>query len=135
MTIVPDSEPLRAEVWVDNRDRGFVREGQAVKVKVAPFPFQKYGMIDGIVKTVSADAADAPQRGQAGEANNNAQTAAYQFRGLIELNAQFLESEGARLKLMPGMQVDAEIQLGQRSVMEYMLSPVRKAFHEAGRER
>jgi hemolysin D len=32
MTIVPADEPLRAEVWVDNRDRGFVREGQAVRV-------------------------------------------------------------------------------------------------------
>ena len=36
---------------------------------------------------------------------------------------------------MPGMQVDAEISLGERTVMEYLLSPVTKAFHEAGRER
>jgi HlyD family secretion protein len=33
------------------------------------------------------------------------------------------------------MQVDAEIALGERTVLEYMLSPVRKAFHEAARER
>ena len=56
MTIVPANEPLRAEVWVDNRDRGFVHEGQKVRVKVAPYPFQKYGMVEGLVKYVSADA-------------------------------------------------------------------------------
>jgi HlyD family secretion protein len=137
MTIVPADEPLRAEVWVDNRDRGFVREGQPVKVKIAPYPFQKYGMVDGVVKTVSADATEAPQRGAgAADAGNGAgQTAAYQFRSIVELKSQTLESDGIRHKLMPGMQVDAEISLGDRSVMEYLLSPVRKAFHEAGRER
>lgn len=137
MTIVPADEPLRAEVWVDNRDRGFVREGQPVKVKIAPYPFQKYGMVDGVVRTVSADATEAPQRGAgAADAGNGAgQTAAYQFRSIVELKSQALESDGIRHKLMPGMQVDAEISLGDRSVMEYLLSPVRKAFHEAGRER
>jgi HlyD family secretion protein len=138
MTIVPDDEPLRAEVWVDNRDRGFVREGQAVKVKVAPYPFQKYGMVEGVVKTVSADASEAPQRGtpptEGGKANGQ-NGGGYQFRSIVELKSQVLESDGVRHKLMPGMQVDAEISLGERTVLEYLLSPVRKAFHEAGRER
>jgi HlyD family secretion protein len=39
------------------------------------------------------------------------------------------------LKLTPGMQVAAEIHLGQRSVMEYLLSPIAKVAHEAARER
>jgi HlyD family secretion protein len=138
MTIVPADEPLRAEVWVDNRDRGFVREGQVVKVKVAPYPFQKYGMVEGVVKTVSADASEAPQRGtpptESGKANGQ-NSAGYQFRSIVELKSQVLESDGVRHKLMPGMQVDAEISLGERTVLEYLLSPVRKAFHEAGRER
>jgi HlyD family secretion protein len=134
MTIVPSNDPLRAEVWVDNRDRGFVREGLQVKVKVAPYPFQKYGMIEGVVKHVSADATEAARNGNAPEAQNGPGPA-YQFRSIVELKAQHLESDGVRHKLMPGMQVDAEISLGERTVMEYLLSPVRKAFHEAGRER
>ena len=135
MTIVPSNDPLRAEVWVDNRDRGFVREGLKVKVKIAPYPFQKYGMIDGVVKHVSADATEAPRNGPASESPNGGSAPAYQFRSIVELKAQQLESDGVRHKLMPGMQVDAEISLGERTVMEYLLSPVRKAFHEAGRER
>ena len=46
-----------------------------------------------------------------------------------------LEMDGRRFPLSAGMQANAEILLGTRTVMEYLLSPVRKAWHEAGRER
>ena len=46
-----------------------------------------------------------------------------------------LESQGRHLRLVPGMQVNAVIHLGTRSVLEYLLPPVHKAAHEAGRER
>jgi HlyD family secretion protein len=46
-----------------------------------------------------------------------------------------LEMDGERFKLAAGMQTNAEILLGTRSVAEYLLSPVQKAWHEAARER
>jgi len=57
------------------------------------------------------------------------------FRALVDLKGQVLEVEGAKYKLAPGMQVVAEINLGRRTVLEYLLSPVQKVSHEAGRER
>jgi len=36
--------------------------------------------------------------------------------------------------MSPGMQVSAEINLGSRTILEYLLSPVQKTLHEAGRE-
>jgi HlyD family secretion protein len=57
------------------------------------------------------------------------------YRALVELKSQELESDGVRYPLHSGMQAVAEINLGTRTVLEYVLSPVRKAFHEAGRER
>ena len=132
-TIVPRHEPLRAEVWVPNDDVGFVREGQGVKVKVAAFPFQKYGMVEGKVTHVSADASDMPAE------RNGTQSAApresSRYRALVELAGQALERDGVTHVLSPGMQVNAEIKLGERTVLDYILSPVQKAFHEAGRER
>jgi HlyD family secretion protein len=57
-------------------------------------------------------------------------------RTAIELGSNdYLESYGRPVKLVPGMQVNAEIHLGTRSVLEYLLSPVQKVAHEAGRER
>ncbi|PWT74754.1 MAG: HlyD family type I secretion periplasmic adaptor subunit [Proteobacteria bacterium] len=133
MTIVPANEPLRAEVWVSNQDRGFVRDGQKVKVKIDPYPFQKYGMVDGVVKSVSADASEQSPAQADSDPRNPASR--YRFRAIVELKSQYLQSDEVKLQLTPGMQVDAEIALGDRTVLEYILSPVRKAFHEAARER
>jgi len=49
------------------------------------------------------------------------------YRTLINLSSGHLKSQGRRLKLSPGMQVNAEIHLGTRTVLEYLLSPVQKA--------
>lgn len=138
MTLVPNDEILRAEVWVSNQDVGFIHIGEHVKLKMAFYQFQKYGMIDGLVTNLSADASDDPQQGarQTGAASNkpgNGQPSSY--RALIDLKAQELVVNGVRHTLTPDMQVTAEIHLGSRSIFEYLLSPVVGAFQEAGRER
>jgi len=137
MTLVPKDEILRAEVWVKNDDIGFVRETQPARVKLAAFTFQKYGMLDGEVAQVSADSAEqgglAPGTAGQSRAGNGAVPLAY--RTLVNLKNQFLEADGERYRLAPGMQVSAEIHLGTRTVLEYLLSPVTKAFREAARER
>jgi hemolysin D len=131
LTLVPHDEPLVAEVWVVNRDAGVVQPEQKARIKIAPYPFQKFGMLDGIVRQVSADAQEKPEAG--GSQSRVMQEAAY--RALITLSGSHLESHGRRLRLVPGMQVSAEIHLGTRTVLEYLLSPVQKVAHEAGRER
>lgn len=137
MTIVPRGERLRAEVWVSNDDVGFVRSGQPARVKLAAFQFQKYGMVEGEVRQVSADATEAPNPNtrSGALAGRDRPAGPLAFRTLVDLKTQFLESGGERYSLAPGMQVLAEIHLGDRTVLEYLLSPVQKAWHEAGRER
>ena len=51
---------------------------------------------------------------------------------MVTPDGGYLESQGRRLRLAPGMLVNAEIHLGTRSVLEYLLSPVQKVAHEAG---
>lgn len=131
LTLVPDDEPLVAEVWIGNMDSGFVQTSQTAKIKISAYPFQKHGMLDGVVSHVNADAQDKAEAGA--PQSKMLQEAAY--RALINLNTNYLESQGRKLKLVPGMQVSAEIHLGTRSVLEYLLSPVQKVAHEAGRER
>jgi HlyD family secretion protein len=129
LTLVPHDEPLVAEVWVSNADAGFVEAGQRARVKLAAYPFQKYGMLEGRVEQLSADARE---RADSIGARPPAEAA---YRALIRLESNLLESGGRRLRLVPGMLASAEIHLGTRSVLEYLLSPVRKVVHEAGRER
>lgn len=138
MTLVPKDEILRAEVWVSNEDVGFIHNGQFTKVKLASYQFQKYGMVNGEVIHLSADSTDNTQQGAGQSAPPTAKSPngqPYSYRALIELNAQELLVNGVRHALSPGMQVTAEIHLGSRTILEYLLSPVMGAFQEAGRER
>lgn len=129
MTLVPDGEALVAEVWLANQDAGFVAGGQSAKLKLASFPFQRYGMLDARVARVSADSTERP-----GDAAKSA-AGAYAYRAQLEPLTQELRLGEARHALLPGMQLTAEIKLAERTVLEYILSPVQKVAAEAGRER
>ncbi len=137
MTLVPQGDTLIAEVWVGNQDVGFVRPGQAVKVKLAAFQFQKYGMIEGVIRQVSADATEAPSANTRSDTlgGRDRPMGPLTYRAVVDLKSQSLAVNGAKYTLAPGMQVASEINLGTRSILEYVLSPVQKAWHEAGRER
>jgi hemolysin D len=133
LTLVPRNESLRAEVWLSNDDIGFVKEGQTVRMKFAAFPFQKYGMVQGRVEHIGADAVDAAQEGAPAAAPGATPRSTY--KALVALDASALEADGTRFPLSAGMQANAEILLGTRTVIEYLLSPMQKAWHEAARER
>jgi hemolysin D len=137
MTLVPEGDKLVAEVWVSNQDVGFVRPGLHGKLKLATFQFQKYGLLEGRVAHVNPDATEAPSPNTRSDAltGRDRPMGPLAFRTLIELSRQELFVDGRRYALQPGMQVAGEIHLGTRTVLEYLLSPVQKAFHEAARER
>jgi len=130
LSVVPVNEPLQAEVFVSNHDIGFVRPGQSVKVKLLSYEFQKYGMIDATVASVSADVANPARQSSQDEKQN-----ATGYKTLVRLNEQFLERNGHQFDLRPGMQVTAEIKLGTRSVFDYIVSPITGALSEAATER
>lgn len=130
MNIVPVEQAMQAEVLLRNEDVGFAGTGQDVRVKVAAYPFQKYGMLDGKVALISADAVDPKQTPQG-------QVPSLTYRAIVVLDKAQLTSvaTGEQLALQAGMLVTAEIHQGRRTVLEYLLSPVRKVAQEAGRER
>ncbi len=135
LSLVPHGDELQADVMVKNLDAGFVRAGQAARVKVVAYPFQKYGMIDETVIRVSADASETGG-GRAEELDAEGKTTIQStYRARIALPAQTMRLTAAELPLVSGMQVIAEIKLGERTVLEYLLAPVQRAWHQAGRER
>src|ERR1017187_5856181 len=137
LSIVPENELLVAEVMIKNDDVGFVYPQQQVKVKLAPYPFEEYGMLDGEVVRIQADSDtdSQTQSKDSSSAKDKAQTPPSVYKAIISFKSQVLESDGQKLKLVPGMQVIAEINQGSRSVMRYLLSPVSKTLIESGHER
>lgn len=129
LTLVPQNEPLLAEVWVTNADAGFVQPEQKARVNIAAYPFQKYGLLDGSIDTISADAQDKRATSDAPAQTELA------YRARVRLAADHVSAQRRRLRLVAGMAVTAEVHIGTRTVLEYLLSPIQKVAAEAARER
>ena len=100
-----------------------------------PFPFNKVGMVNGHVETISPDAAELPDTRERDRKDTREHVMPPAgCRALVALDAPYLERDGKRFRVSAGMLVSAEVNLGSRTVMEYLLSPVQKVTHEAGRE-
>ncbi len=129
LNLVPRTEPLIADVQIKNEDVGFIVPGQSVKLKLAAYPFQKYGMLEGKVTRIDADASESRN---SNPTNNQPPS----YRAEVRLDTQELKTpSGEKLPLSPGMLVAAEIRQRDRTVLEYLLSPVERVANEAGRER
>jgi hemolysin D len=132
LTLIPHDEPLQAEVFVSNADVGFIQVGQTVKIKVAAYPFQKFGLLDGVVQQLGVDAVDTKDL-SAGKVGSVPEV--LQYRALVALPKQIFDRFANDLPLSAGMQVSAEIHTGRRTLLEYLLSPIQRVRHEAARER
>jgi HlyD family secretion protein len=144
LTLVPKDELLYADVAIRNEDIGFVHIGQSAQIKLAAFPFQRYGMLHGKVIHVSVDTTDdrnaatnTRQWSRALPGSDDMPAAAGAvYKARVQLDSQqFRDPRGNVLPLTAGLQVVAEIKQGQRTVLDYLLSPVEKAVSEAARER
>lgn len=128
LSIVPAGQPLRFEGWLRNEDTAFVALGMPAKVKLAAYPFQRYGWLTGKLTWLGADS-------ETPDSMRNGQGEPLFYRIRIELDAQHLTPESGRIALRAGLQAVGDIQVGRRSIFEYLTSPMRKVALEAARER
>lgn len=132
MLIVPNEVQLEVEAWLPNQDIGFVQENDKAIIKVHTFPFTKYGTIDAVVTRISDDAISSEK--QLGEKSTKEKSDLVFGMSLLMAKNTLLIDE-REVKLMPGMQVTAEIITGQRRLIEYFLAPLQQHVSESVRER
>ena len=125
-TLVPLSAELEAEVLIDALDVGYIKAGDPVHIKVDAFPFQRHGALDAKVRTVSEDAF------RRDSSQPQAPDAYYLSR--VTLGKKPLRAMQPQTRLLPGMTLSAEIVVGQRSVMSYLIWPLTKTLDESIRE-
>ena len=136
MIIVPDGSAIEVEAMIQNKDIGFVRERQGVRVKLEAFPFTDYGLIDGVLETISRDAIDTSQdRSQQRDKDNRPVQQGLVYAARIKLTKNTIRIAGRDQLIGPGLAVQAEIKTGERRIIDYLLSPIAKTVNEAGRER
>ena len=122
MVIVPKDGGITVEAQLENKDIGFVHPDQDAEIKVAAFPFTRYGTVHGRVINVSADAIE-DQKQQ------------LRYKVYIMLDKTAINVNGSQIALTPGMMITAEIKTGKRKLIDYFLSPLIQNTTEALHER
>jgi hemolysin D len=122
LKIVPEGATVEVEALLQNRDIGFVNEGQLAEVKIDTFNFTKYGLIEAELVNISNDAVEDQQLG-------------WVFRLQLKLHEDSLAIGDRQVQLSPGMAVTAEIRTGKRRLIEFFLSPLLRYRQESVRER
>lgn len=112
MTLVPAQSELVVEARLPNKDIGFVRKGQDVKIKLDSFPFQDYGIVKGTVEEVES------------HPREDAKLASY-YRVIVHPERTWVIARGQRIPFTSGMALKAEIATRYRTVLSIFLEPIK----------
>lgn len=123
MQVVPVGDKLLVEARVKPSDIAFIKVGDPANVKVTAYDFSIYGGLSGRVEQVSADSI-----------YDEVERQAY-YTVLVRTDRSYILQSGQRFPIVPGMICDVEIITGRKSILNYLLKPVEKAFGEAMTER
>ncbi len=121
LTIVPSGAELEAHLFAPSRAIGFLRAGQPVYLRYQAFPYQKFGHHTGTIESISRttlNPSDLPAR--PGIAANNEPV----YRVTVKVPVKSMLVNGEAVPLQPGMQLDADVVLERRRLIEWILEPV-----------
>jgi hemolysin D len=142
LELVPLDSHVEIVANISNHDVGFVHEGQAAEIKVDTFNFTKYGLIHGTVVSVSADAvplqkspAESVGGRPTGDTSSEPVGQSLIFPARIALDRATMDIDGREVPLSPGLAVTVEIKTGQRTVLNYLISPLLRFKEESLHER
>jgi HlyD family secretion protein/adhesin transport system membrane fusion protein len=116
--IVPLDQELVAEVRIAPPDVGRLHEGQPVTVKVSAYDFYRYGAVEGTLERVSAS-------------TYQEQDGTLYYKGTVRLASGEVGRGKQRHRILPGMTIDADINTGTRTMLEYLLKPIYVSISDA----
>ena len=114
--IVPDSDILLVEAKIDPKDIAFISPAQKAVVKITAYDFAIYGGLDGKIIEISADSIKDP--------NSKDDKSYYQVT--IKTDKNYLERNGEKLPIIPGMVASVDIVTGKKTIMDFFLKPIIK---------
>jgi hemolysin D len=124
LTLVPLNVPLEGEASFGPADIARIRVGDRVRIKLAPFPFQRHGIVEGSVLALAEEAVltkpDDPR--------------SLVYKARIKVEKTELRDVPQDFRLYAGMPLTAEVVIGRRSVMSFLISPLIRTADEAMRE-
>lgn len=119
--VVPIDDKLQLEVKIQSRDIGHIAPGQSVIVKMTTYDFARYGSIPGRLESISPTSFT-------DEKSNTF------YKGIITMNRNYVGDVPGVNIVLPGMTAQADIETGDKTLLEYLLKPIfvslKNSFHE-----
>ena len=136
ITLVPTDARLEVESNIAGNENGFVHAGDPVVVKFDTFPYAQYGLAYGTVRTVSPSSFNGLEEARNPTSNVPVPETANEpfYRARISIDRVALHDVPDGFHLIPGMPVTADVQVGKRTVLGYLIGMVVPVAHEALRE-
>lgn len=117
IALTPVEKPLIINAKVQNKDIGFIKVGMPVSIKIDTFDFQKYGILNGEVKSISQNSINDEKLG-----------AIYEI--YITPITKTFTVEGKEKNITAGMTLNAEMNIGKRRIIDFFIYPLIKYMDE-----
>ncbi|MBV8911592.1 MAG: HlyD family type I secretion periplasmic adaptor subunit [Acetobacteraceae bacterium] len=138
ITLVPVDAPLEAEVNIPGSEAGFVHPGNPVNIKLDTLPYTQYGTVTGTVRVVSPDSfaanQDDQQQPKRGVQQSRPVGGSTYYRARLTLDESKLHDTPDGFRLIPGMPLNADVKVGKRTLVSYLLGRVLPTFKDGMRE-
>ncbi|XOB61918.1 HlyD family type I secretion periplasmic adaptor subunit [Campylobacterota bacterium DY0563] len=123
--IVPNSDILLVEAKIDPRDIAFINPKQKAIVKITAYDFAIYGGLEGQIVEISADSI----------IDKDSKEGKSYYKVVVRTEKNYLEKDGEKLPIIPGMIASVDIVTGQKSIMDFILKPILKIKQNSLHER
>jgi HlyD family type I secretion membrane fusion protein len=134
-SLIPLDAPVEAAVEIDTKDSGFVKVGDPVKIKFDTYKYLEHGTGEGVVKTISQDSfTQSPGQDAVSPERSAGQERAPYFEARVRITALNLHDVPKPVRLVPGMTLVADVIVGRRTIMWYLLGGALRSGSEAMRE-
>ena len=117
MKILPVDDQLLVETRIKPKDVAFLAPGMKAKIKITAYDYTIYGDLNGTVQQISADTFE----------EDTAKGKEYYYQVLVYTDKNYLQRNGSKLPIRPGMVAQVDILGGKRTVLSYLLKPLIKA--------
>ena len=124
-TLMPVDAPVEAEIRIASRDVGFIRPGDRCVLKIEAFNYMEHGTAEGSIRWISDNAFTTDDNGQPIDAY---------YKARCGVDARHFVDVPAKFRLIPGMTLQADVNVGNRSVAMYLVGGFLRGFGEAMRE-
>jgi membrane fusion protein len=121
-TLLPADARLQAHLFAPSSAVGFLRNQQVVQLRYQAFPYQKFGVQSGQVVQVSRSPLQPSELGSVAQGTQQAGEPLYRIT--VALDQQNINAYGQAQSLVPGMQLEADVLLDRRRLIEWIFEPV-----------